>query len=400
MTGGDAVVTFSPWDTWRDARLREFCRPPDQVYKTLAGSDRVRRLLVADPWRSLPIDLVRRTQGRRTGFPASDSVAHLRPLGIRRRDPADLGALRRRYHRYGRLLRARSDRFGLQAPALVTFNPFVAGFAPLEWCRSVVYYGRDDWTAFRRNTHLVAAMRVAHEELNARGVSVCAVSRVLADRVAGPGRGVVIANGVDPDVWAQPESEPAAMRELPRPVGAYAGTVDDRLDAEALLCLVRSGVLAAVAVIGPVADEQLGRRLAAEPGIHLLGRLAQQDLAGALMAADVCLLPHVVSPLTEAMSPLKLYEYLASGAPVVATDLPPVRDVDPRVRLVGDGDFPAAVVSGLAAGRCSEEQRLAFVHANSWPRRHEALLDLMFATTDSVQRQSRVLPVASRQDLR
>src|SRR5690348_7010893 len=137
MTCGDAIVTFSPWDTWRDARLREFCRPPDQVYKTLAESDRVRRLLVADPWRSRPIDLVRRAQGRRTGFPASESITHLRPLGIRRRDPADLDALRRRYHHYGRLLRARSARLGLQAPALVTFNPFVAGFAPLDWCRSV-----------------------------------------------------------------------------------------------------------------------------------------------------------------------------------------------------------------------------------------------------------------------
>jgi glycosyltransferase involved in cell wall biosynthesis len=378
MTSGDAIVTFSPWDTWRDARVREFCRPPDQVYKTLASSDRVRRLLVADPWRSRPIDLVRRAQGRRADFPTSDSINQLRPLGVRRRDPGDRDALRRGYRRYGTLLRAHASRLGMHEPALVTFNPFVAGFASFTWCRSVVYYARDDWTAFRRNTHLVAAMRAAHEELQTRGVVVCAVSRVLADRVAGPGRGVVIANGVDPDVWARPAPAPSAMGDLPRPRGAYAGTVDDRLDAEALLALVRSGTLASVAVIGPVADEQIGRRLAAESGIHLLGRLGQRELAGSLMAADICLLPHVVSFLTEAMSPLKLYEYLASGAPVVATDLPPVRDVDPRVVLVRDGDYQAAVATGLAAGRRSEADRLAFVEANSWRRRHETLLDLMF----------------------
>lgn len=373
----DAIVTFSPWDTWRDARVREFCRPPDQVYKSLARSERVDRLLVADPWRSMPIDLVRRLQGRRAGFPASGSLTHLRPLGWRRREPSDIGAIRRRYGRYGRLLRRAAERAGMQAPGLVTFNPFVAAFASLDWCRTVVYYGRDDWTAFDRNTKLREALLVAQQEMRVRGITVCAVSRVLADRIAGAGRGVVIPNGIDDELWSLPVPAPARVRELPRPFGVYAGTVDDRLDVDALRQLARS--LAAIAVIGPVADVEVGRRLEAEPHVRVLGRLSQRDLVGSLMAADVCLLPHVVTPLTEAMSPLKLYEYLAAGAPVVATDLPPVRGIDDRVLLVSDGRYAVAVETALVRGRISEEQRLAFVHANSWRRRHDVLIDLLFA---------------------
>jgi hypothetical protein len=63
---------------------------------------------------------------------------------------------------------------------------------------------------------------------------------------------------------------------------------------------------------------------------------------------------------------------------VVATDLPPVRDVDPRVRLVSDGDYATAVKAALADGRLGEPSRIAFVQANSWRQRHERLLDLMF----------------------
>ena len=54
-------------------------------------------------------------------------------------------------------------------------------------------------------------------------------------------------------------------------------------------------------------------------------------------AADVCVVPHRLNRLTMAMSPLKLYEYLAGGRPVAASDLPAVRAVDPRIVLVQEG---------------------------------------------------------------
>jgi teichuronic acid biosynthesis glycosyltransferase TuaH len=99
-----------------------------------------------------------------------------------------------------------------------------------------------------------------------------------------------------------------------------------------------------------------------------------------MAAADVCLLPHRRTPLTESMSPLKLYEYLASGRPVVASDLPPARGIDSRVMLVAPGgDFPGAVREALRSGPASESERRRFVERNSWARRHERILDIALA---------------------
>ena len=100
-----------------------------------------------------------------------------------------------------------------------------------------------------------------------------------------------------------------------------------------------------------------------------------------MRAADLGLLVHRELPLTRAMSPLKLYEYLAAGLPVVASDLPPVRGVHPSVELVNPagGDYPRAVRAALASGRAGESERLAFIERSSWRARHDELLALALA---------------------
>jgi teichuronic acid biosynthesis glycosyltransferase TuaH len=78
-----------------------------------------------------------------------------------------------------------------------------------------------------------------------------------------------------------------------------------------------------------------------------------------------------------AMSPLKLYEYVAAGRPVAAVDLPPMRGIGPRVILVDEGgDYPAAVARALELGPAPEDERQAFLAHNSWKRRHDELIAL------------------------
>jgi hypothetical protein len=158
------------------------------------------------------------------------------------------------------------------------------------------------------------------------------------------------------------------------------GTLDSRLDIAALLAIARARPEATVVLVGALLDPAHLRPLRAEPNIEIHTQLSRSAVTGLIRVAEVGLVPHVRSPLTEAMSPLKLYEYLAGGLPVVAADLPPMRGVDPRVLLVGgSGGYPAAVESALALGPAAENDRLTFVQTNSWAARHECLLDLALA---------------------
>src|SRR5204863_4696742 len=130
-----------------------------------------------------------------------------------------------------------------------------------------------------------------------------------------------------------------------------------------------------VALVGPMADARHVAPLTSLRNVHVMPSIPASERASLIMAADACVIPHIRTPLTEAMSPLKLYEYLAGGRPVAATDLPSIRGVDDRVELVGqDQDFGAGVARALARGPASEEDRLSFLAANSWQRRHEVVL--------------------------
>jgi glycosyltransferase involved in cell wall biosynthesis len=125
--------------------------------------------------------------------------------------------------------------------------------------------------------------------------------------------------------------------------------------------------------------EEVTAALPQHRNVRMQPAVGRKEIASVIHAADVCVLPHLHTALTEAMSPLKLYEYLAGGRPVAASDLEPVRSGDSRIVLAPEGEgFAEAVEEALNRGPLSEEDRIAFVDANSWARRHEQILMLAF----------------------
>lgn len=378
----DVVFTFAT-DSWADAVSRDHCMPGDQLVLSLADSDRVHRLLVADPWRSAPVRAVRWLQ-RSPPVPLLREVngrgRHVRPLRLRRYDPVEPRSLRRAYERYDGWLRRAAARAGLVEPAIITCNPFVAAFSPLEWAGPVTLYLWDDWAAHPSSRKWWPAYEEAYRLVGASGRRLVTVSERLIDRVGPTGPSAVIPNGVSPEEWTPPWDVPGWFAEMPKPRAVYIGTLDDRLDTAALVDVAARWPCGSVVLAGPPVASSVLERLDGVPNVVIRPPMGRTEVAAVVVASDVCLLAHRTTELTCAMSPLKLYEYLAGGARVVATDLPPVRGVDPSVLLVAPGGaFADAVAEALEQPRPSEETRRAFVQANSWTSRHEAFLDLALA---------------------
>jgi teichuronic acid biosynthesis glycosyltransferase TuaH len=374
----DVVVACG---AWADPERRGWMMPGDRVVAAVlddAAAGRW-RALVADPWRSRVARTARHALGR-ADRPFDDlggKVGHVTPMRTRRHGPVRLGAIRRACQAYDRQLELAAVGMGLREPVVVVGDPLVAGFADLAWASRVTFYAWDDWTAYPPHRRWWPAYEEAYAQVRRRGLTVAAVSQVLLDRIAPQGPAAVVPNGIDPGEWDDPGPAPAWFTALPAPRLVYLGTLDDRLDAVAVRDAAAAVPGGSVVLVG-TRGHGFDAGLTEVAGVHVHDPVGRAEVVGIVHTADACLLPHRSTPLTQAMSPLKIYEYLAGGAPIVATALPPVRAVgDPSITLVEpDGSFARGVTHALAAPRPTEAARRAAVDAHSWRRRTDALLDL------------------------
>jgi hypothetical protein len=380
VSARDVVFTFT-FETWADAVARGMARPPDRLALTLLDHPDVRRLLVADPPRNAGRRLAKRLLGRpEPEFPGTAEHVRVQPLTWSRVDPVDVPGLDRQGRAYDRSLAAAARHHGLHRPAVITASPFAAGFTPFDWAGGAIYYARDDWTELPARRPWWPALRESYARLRSSRRPVVAVSQAILDRIDPTGESRVVPNGVEPAEWlGPPPADPPWLAGIPHPRALYVGTLDSRLDVPGLLELAARRPDLQVVLLGVVADEVAVAPLRTVPNVHVLPPTDRAGLVAAVRSSDLCLVSHARTALTEAMSPLKIYEYLAGGAPVLSIDLPPVRGIDPRVLLTDTtAQFADRIDEALALGPAPEDARLAFVADNSWRSRHEAILELAF----------------------
>jgi teichuronic acid biosynthesis glycosyltransferase TuaH len=374
-------VIFSFDDlTWAAAQKRGMCFPQDQLALALIDDPQVENLLLCDRPRSAPVKLAKDLVERPLRFESSLRVDLWQPLRRRRLEPVSVPALERTYAAYDRRLRRVAERRGLERPAVITGQPFIAAFAKLEWAGPVTLFSTDDLAAHPDYQRWRPSLLTAYERIAAGGRRVCAVTDAIIDRIGPRGPAAVVPNGVDARLWAAPGKPPAWFEQLPGPRLLYIGALGSRIDTEAMRAIARAFPEGTIALVGPLAERDHLAEILAEPNVVHHEAVPREQVAALCHGADVCLLPHRQTELTEAMSPLKLYEYLASGTPTVATDLAPVRRAGGSiVRVPPGGDFAGAVREALAAGPISEDARREFVARNSWASRSAEVLDLALA---------------------
>jgi glycosyltransferase involved in cell wall biosynthesis len=137
------------------------------------------------------------------------------------------------------------------------------------------------------------------------------------------------------------------LEALPEPRIVFTGAVSaSKLDFDLIRGLAAARRDWTFALVGPVGlgDPRTDiSSLAAERNIHLLGSRAYSRLPEMLRGAAVGLIPYKYTPLTASVFPMKLYEYLAGGLPVVATGLPSVEGMAEVSMVDGVAETTAAI---------------------------------------------------------
>jgi glycosyltransferase involved in cell wall biosynthesis len=180
---------------------------------------------------------------------------------------------------------------------------------------------------------------------------------------------------------ADPGLAPADLRGLPKPVLGFAGNLaESKVDFALLARLATEFPTGTLLVAGPASGGRtaaLIEELARRPNVNWLGLQPYATLPQVIAAFDVALIPYVENPYTRSVFPLKVFEYLAAGKPVVAAGLPSLRGLEPHVQLVVDHEaFVAAVRRAVEHGTVGAAERTTFAARHTWEGRTSQLLAL------------------------
>ncbi len=213
----------------------------------------------------------------------------------------------------------------------------------------VVYDITDDWLDFGGTDRNLDRLRTYESILLRRANRVVVCSPELAARRGSSRSVVLIPNAVDTQHFQRPRPRPTDLPPSGMQTAVYVGSLHrERVDVELVVNAARELPAVSFVFVGPDSLRRQDRALLATVrNVALLGPRPYDDVPAYLQHADVIIIPHVVSPFTESLDPIKAYEVLAVGRPCVATPVAGFREIAEHVTIADRSSFADAVARTL-----------------------------------------------------
>ena len=284
------------------------------------------------------------------------------------------------------------NQLGVWAPVTVCCWPAQRWLMEHTDPRATVYLAFDDNSRFGGLSHDFAGHQMQQELELLREVDlVLAVSPLLVERFLQEHKHVHLQeNGVELDDFSPAARRAAiahpAFASLPedrRATVGFVGQIDDRFDTALLTAVADKLPNVQFVLFGRAKDKAVAAALADSPNITLAGFVDYRELPGVYANLDVGIVPYVMSPLTRACNPLKVYEYLAADVPTVSTPLPGLNSTTSAIDLAENAvEFAAAIESAIADPGRLRQQRKSVAEQASWQRRVDQFEDRLHEATE------------------
>ena len=280
------------------------------------------------------------------------------------------------------LLRSTMQRLGFAEPILWLSRPNMVNLIGRFNEKLTIYHVVDEYLSYTHVQHNIEArqeQQALEQQMLEKTDLVIVVSEKLlqAKRPSNP-HTYLVPNGVDYQAYTQAldsqEPLPPDIAQLPKPIIGYSGLVGARLDLDLLHHLATLHPEWSIALVGAINDRHCAaglNKLRQKKNIHFLGRKEIHQVPYYVKGFDVCLVPYTLNERAQNSSPLKLYDYMATGKPIVTTNFAAAGQFEDVIRIANSKkEFTRCIeeiLSGENNGLCSKRRRIAA--QNTWEDR-------------------------------
>lgn len=252
------------------------------------------------------------------------------------------------------------------------------GQAALEtsrlWNWRVVYDCMDEWENFPGINRQLLDMEV---NLVERCDLLVVTAQRLYDKWRPYQRPAVLArNAVDYAFYAELCRPNRKLSEIKHPVVGYYGAIADWFDVELVTFAAKQRPQYSFVLLGGVFDVDV-TPLQKLPNVLLLGQQPYETMPQYLYHFDACIIPFKLNAITEATDPVKLYEYLSAGKPVVSVALPELAPFSNYLYIASDKhDFVSQLDKAVGEDDYAlVDLRREFAKENTWRERYALIAD-------------------------
>jgi glycosyltransferase involved in cell wall biosynthesis len=173
------------------------------------------------------------------------------------------------------------------------------------------------------------------------------------------------------------------LKNISRPLIGYLGTIERRINYELITGVIMLNPDKSFVFAGPVSDGFVPEAIYKLKNVYFLGTIAHHDVEQIISNFDIAIIPFKKDEVSKTIFPIKLFEYLSAGKPVVATDFnEDLKDyTEDRVAYCGTAtSFSNALNEALNGDSETEkEYRRQLAKKNTWEVRAAQFAEILSA---------------------
>lgn len=248
----------------------------------------------------------------------------------------------------------------------------------------------DEWAGFSNANRYAAMVEKKEKEMAMRANIVFTVSNSLFQKAKTMNEDTYkIENGVDLNAYQVALDQPQTLNDINKvkhPIIGYMGALafSPKIDYDLMRYIAKNSPGWSIVIVGRY-DENVNFLASVKQlsNVHFLGEKSLSSLPHYVNCFDVGIIPWKKSILSENSDPLKLYEYLAAGKPIVSTPVPSVSEMAkryPALIKIADvyDEFIYKIKESLTENNeILQRKRIELAKQHTWDVKAEEMLSLI-----------------------